>query len=115
MSRGHKPTTAADAAMTTSFGVTALLMIYPRLPVVRLVGTDIAHAVPLVLVAGAGHWLIGDVNPALLLSLLAGSIPGVIVGSLLSTRAPEDVLRPILAVVLSISAWQLFSKAFGHG
>jgi len=98
-----------------AIGVTALLMIYPRLPVVRMVGTDIAHAVPLVLVAGAGHWLIGDVNADLLVSLLAGSIPGVIVGSLLSTRAPEDVLRPILAVVLAISAWQLFSKAFGHG
>jgi uncharacterized membrane protein YfcA len=83
-----------------AIGVTALLMLYPDLSVSRIVGTDIAHAVPLALVAGFGHWLYGDVDPVLLVSLLAGSIPGVIVGSLLSSRAPDSLLRPALAAVL---------------
>ena len=73
-------------------------------------GTDIAHAVPLTLVSGVGHWIIGDVNGLLLVNLLVGSIPGVIVGSLVSSRAPDKVLRPILAIVLAISAWQLVTK-----
>lgn len=93
-----------------AIGVTALLMLYPRLTVARIVGTDIAHAVPLALIAGAGHWYIGDVRGVLLLNLLIGSIPGVIVGSMLATRASDGVLRPLLAVVLAISAWQLFLK-----
>lgn len=86
-----------------AIGVTALLMLYPHLPVSRIVGTDIVHAVPLALVAGVGHWLYGDVDPLLLVSLLAGSIPGVIVGSLLSTHAPDRLLRPALAAVLLLS------------
>jgi len=93
-----------------AIGVTVLLMLYPRLPVARVVGSDIAHAVPLALIAGTGHWIIGDVDGVLLGSLLVGSIPGVIVGSLLSTRAPDKVLQPLLAVVLAISSWQLFLK-----
>ncbi|MBO9499451.1 MAG: sulfite exporter TauE/SafE family protein [Novosphingobium sp.] len=93
-----------------AIGVTALLLLYPRLPIVRIVGSDIAHAVPLALVAGFGHWLIGDVDGVLLTNLLIGSIPGVIAGSLLSTRAPEKFLRPLLAAVLAISSWQLFQK-----
>lgn len=95
-----------------AIGVTVLLVLYPRLPVVRIVGSDIAHAVPLALVAGFGHWIIGDVDFVLLADLLIGSIPGVIVGSLLSTRAPERVLKPLLAAVLAVSSWQLFVKAF---
>lgn len=94
-----------------AIGVTALLMLYPNLPIARIVGTDIAHAVPLVLIAGVGHWLIGDVHGLLLLNLLVGSIPGVIVGSFISSRAPDGFLRPLLAVVLALSSWQLFVKA----
>lgn len=94
-----------------AIGVTALLMLYPRLPIARIVGSDIAHAVPLVLISGAGHWYIGDVNGVLLANLLLGSIPGVIVGSLISTNARDSVLRPLLALVLAISSWQLFVKA----
>jgi uncharacterized membrane protein YfcA len=77
---------------------------------VRVVGSDIAHAVPLTLIAGIGHWIIGDVDGVLLVNLLIGSIPGVIVGSLLSTHAPDRVLRPLLAAVLALSSWQLFIK-----
>ena len=94
-----------------AIGVTALLMLYPRLPIARIVGSDIAHAVPLTFIAGAGHWYIGDVNGVLLSNLLVGSIPGVIVGSLIATRARDSVLRPLLAMVLAVSAWQLFVKA----
>ena len=90
-----------------AIGVTALLMLYPALRVSRIVGSDIAHAVPLTLVAGFGHWVIGDVNPVLLVNLLIGSIPGVVIGSLLSTRSPDHVLRPLLAVVLLISGYKL--------
>ena len=93
-----------------AIGVTVLLLLYPRMPVVRVVGSDIAHAVPLTLIAGFGHWLIGDVDGILLVNLLVGSIPGVIIGSLLSTHAPDRVLRPLLAAVLALSAWQLFVK-----
>lgn len=93
-----------------AIGVTALLMLYPRLPVARLVGTDIVHAVPLVLVAGTGHWLIGDVNVPLLINLLVGSIPGVLIGALLSTRAPDHVLRPALAFVLTLSGLKLLAQ-----
>lgn len=93
-----------------AIGVTALLMLYPHLPVSKIVGTDIAHAVPLAFVAGAGHWLIGDVNFVLLANLLIGSIPGVIVGSMLSSRAPDNLLRPALAAVLTVSGVRLLMQ-----
>ena len=92
-----------------AMGVTALLMLYPALRVSRIVGSDIAHAVPLTMVAGFGHWFIGDVNGLLLANLLVGSIPGVVAGSLLSTRSPDRVLRPVLATVLLFSGYKLLS------
>jgi len=92
-----------------AIGVTALLVLYPGLPVRRIVGSDIAHAVPLTLVAGIGHWLQGGVDMSLLGALLIGSVPGVIVGSLLGSRAPDRILRPILATVLLIVGWRLLA------
>ncbi len=92
-----------------AIGVTALLVLYPKLPTGRLVGSDIAHAVPLSLIAGLGQWAMGSVNWPLLASLLVGSIPGIIGGSLLSTRAPDKVLRPVLAsALLLVGAKLLF-------
>jgi uncharacterized protein len=85
-----------------AIGVTVLLMLYPRLPMARIVGSDIAHAVPLTLLAGIGHWFLGGVNLHLLGSLLFGSIPGIILGSLFAVRVPDYVLRPILAVTLAV-------------
>ena len=92
-----------------AMGVTVLLLIYPSLRISGIVGTDIAHAVPLTLIAGLGHWVIGDVNPALLVNLLIGSLPGVVLGSLLSTRSPDHALRPVLALVLLISGYKLLA------
>ena len=83
-----------------AIGVTVLLMLYPALAIPRIVGSDIAHAVPLTLVAGMGHWLLGSVDVAMLLSLLIGSLPGIALGSYLSARAPESLLRNLLAAVL---------------
>ena len=94
-----------------ALGMTALLVLYPKQPINRLVGSDIAHAVPLTLLAGTGHWALGAVNGALLVSLLVGSIPGVVIGSLLSARAPEGVLRPILAVTLAVVGVKLLVPA----
>ena len=85
-----------------AIGVTVLLVLYPRMPTVRIVGSDIAHAVPLTLVAGAGHWYVGSVDWALLGSLLVGSLPGIAIGSQLAPRVPDRVLRPIMAVTLFI-------------
>jgi uncharacterized membrane protein YfcA len=90
-----------------ALGMTALLILYPKLPTNRLVGSDIAHAVPLTLIAGAGHWAMGSVDVSLLLSLLAGSVPGIIFGSLISTRVSDRVLRPILAGTLAIVGGKL--------
>ena len=72
----------------------------PHLPTLRIIGSDIAHAVPLTLVAGIGHWLLGSVDWSLLGSLLIGSLPGIWLGSHISTRVPDRVLRPILAGML---------------
>jgi len=90
-----------------ALGVTALLMLYPRLPMKVIVGSDIAHAVPLTLVAGAGHWWLGSVDWTMLTSLLSGSIPGIILGSYVSAHVPDTVLRPILAAVLCIVGGRL--------
>jgi len=85
-----------------AIGVTALLMLYPKLQTVRIVGSDIAHAVPLTLIAGAGHWLLGSVDWSLLVSLLIGSVPGIGLGSQLASRVPDRVLRPVLAGTLVV-------------
>lgn len=91
-----------------ALGVTALILLYPKLPTARIVGSDIAHAVPLTLVAGLGHLWLGSVNGVLLASLLVGSIPGVMIGSHFSARVPDKVLRPILAVALLLVGGRLF-------
>jgi uncharacterized membrane protein YfcA len=85
-----------------AIGVTALLLLYPTYSTARIVGTDIAYAVPLTLVAGTGHWLTGSVDTSMLLSLLMGSIPGIVLGSYLAPRIPEQGLRYTLAVVLTV-------------
>src|SRR5262245_45406389 len=88
-------------------GVTALLLLYPRLPMVKIVGSDIAHAVPLTLVAGAGHWALGSVDWQLMGVLLLGSLPGIVIGSYSALRVPETVLRVTLAAVLILVAGKI--------
>jgi len=90
-------------------GVTALLLLYPRLPMARIVGSDIAHAVPLTLVAGIGHWAIGAIDWRLMGVLLIGSLPGIVIGSYCAVRVPEKVLRVALASVLVVVAVKLAS------
>jgi uncharacterized protein len=90
-----------------AIGVTVLLILYPQMRTATLVGSDIAHAVPLTLIAGLGHWMIGTVDFHLLLSLLTGSIPGIVIGSLLSSRAPDRILRPVMASVLALVGGKL--------
>jgi uncharacterized protein len=90
-------------------GVTALLLLYPRLPMARIVGSDIAHAVPLTLVAGAGHWALGAIDWHLMGVLLLGSLPGIAIGSYSAVRVPEPVLRVALAAVLIVVAGKMMS------
>jgi len=80
---------------------------------VRIVGSDIAHAVPLTLVAGLGHWWLGNVDWALLLALLIGSLPGIALGSHAAARIPERVLRPMLATMLIFVGGKLSLNLLG--
>lgn len=88
-------------------GTVALMFLYPRMQTVKVVGTDIAHAVPLTAVAGIGHLALGTVDLALLGSLLLGSLPGIYIGSNLSARVPEGVLRPVLATMLLVIGFKM--------
>ena len=92
-----------------ALGVTALLLLYPELPVVRIAGSDIAHAVPLTLIAGMGHVAAGGVDMTVLISLLCGSLPGIMLASLFAPRLPDRALRIILAVTLTVVAIRLLS------
>jgi uncharacterized protein len=90
-----------------ALGTVALFMLYPLLPTVRLVGTEIAHAVPLTLVAGMGHAGLGNVDWHLLANLLIGSLPGIYLGSHLANRVADHYLRPALAVMLAFVGTKL--------
>jgi uncharacterized membrane protein YfcA len=90
-----------------ALGVTALILLYPALPMARIVGSDIVHAVPLTLVGGIGHWLAGSVNGAILASLLVGSLPGIGLGSYAAAHVPERALRLTLAAVLLLVGGRL--------
>jgi len=85
---------------TGALGTVALFLLHPLLPTVRLVGTEIAHAVPLTLIAGLGHAGLGHVDWELLVNLLIGSLPGIYIGSHLAHRVQDKYLRPALAAML---------------
>ncbi len=97
-----------------AIGVTALVLLYPRIPMARIVGSDIAHAVPLTLVAGLGHGAMGSLDLYTLLSLLVGSFPGIFIGSWVSARIPELALRYVLAGVLIVVGARLAVNIPGH-
>ena len=90
-----------------AIGVVALVLLYPQLPMSRIVGSDIAHAVPLTLIAGGGHWLMGSVDWHIIGSLLAGSLPGIFLGSYVAVHIPERALKLVLATVLFVVAGRL--------
>lgn len=98
-----------------AIGVVAVILLYPRLPMARIVGTDIAHAVPLTLIAGMGHWMIGTIDWHIFASLIVGSLPGIIVGSYCAIRVPEPALRLLLAATLVVVAGKLFYDRFDGG
>jgi uncharacterized protein len=92
-----------------ALGVTALLFLYPHLRAARIVASDLAHAVPLTLVAGLGHWWFGSVDWRLLASLLVGSLPGIYLGSHFAGRVPETLLRFLLAGMLLLVGTKLIT------
>ena len=85
-----------------ALGTVALLFLYPRMSTLKIVGTDLAHAIPLTAVAGLGHLSLGNFDSSLLISLLLGSVPGIWLGSLVSAKIPETYLRPVLAILLLV-------------
>jgi uncharacterized membrane protein YfcA len=92
-----------------ALGITALFFLYPRLPAGHIVASDLAHAVPLTLVAGLGHWLFGSLDWMLLASLLVGSLPGIYIGSHFAGRVPEAILRSLLAAMLVLVGGKLIA------
>ena len=90
-----------------ALGTVALFLLYPLLATKRLVGTEIAHAVPLTLVAGLGHASMGNMDWSLLGYLLLGSLPGIYLGSHLTGRISDQVLRPCLATMLVFIGYKL--------
>lgn len=92
-----------------AIGVTVLMILYPLLPLPRIVAADIAYAVPLTLVAGLGHASMGSVDWPLLAKLLAGSLPGIWLGSHVMTRIPERAIRSLLSVLLAYAGLKLIA------
>ena len=92
-----------------ALGVTALMLLYPALPLQRIIAADIAYAVPLTLVAGLGHASIGSVDWPLLAKLLAGSLPGIWLGSRLVRKAPDRLIRSLLSQLLAYAGMRLIS------
>ncbi len=90
-----------------AIGVVVLTLLYPTLLTRRLIGTDIVHAVPLTLVSGLGHLSMGNTNITLLAMLLVGSLPGIALGSRVTGKLPDWLLRIALALILCFAAYQL--------
>lgn len=93
-----------------AIGVVVLSLLYPTLMTRRLIGTDIVHAVPLTMVSGLAHMGMGNTDFKLLAILLAGSLPGIAIGSRLTGRLPDSFLRTALAIILMFAAYQLLHK-----
>ena len=92
-----------------AIGVTALMLLYPALPLSRIVAADVAYAVPLTLVAGLGHASIGSVDWPLLAKLLAGSLPGIWLGTKLGAHVPDRAIRSILSLLLAYAGIKLLA------
>lgn len=90
-----------------ALGAAILFFLYPHQPAIKIVGTDLAHAVPLTFVAGLGHMHLGSIDYYMLASLLLGSLPGIYLGSHLATRLPDSFIRPALASMLFLIGLRL--------
>jgi uncharacterized protein len=91
-----------------ALGTVMLLYLYPlRMTPPRLAGTDIVHAIPLAIISGAGHLIMGNVQFGLLFNLLIGSIPGILVGTLIAHKSPEVLMRATIAVILVVVSIKL--------
>lgn len=95
-----------------ALGAVLLVALHPNMPAARIAGVDIAHAVPLTLVAGLGHLWLGTVNFTLVANLLLGSVPGIVIGSLLAGGLPDALVRRVLAFVLLYAGARLAFAAF---
>jgi hypothetical protein len=93
-----------------AIGVAVLTGLYPALLARRIVGTDIVHAIPLTFVSGLGHLGMGHVDLGLLAVLLAGSVPGILLGSRITGVIPDWLLRGLLGLILVWAAWAMWSK-----
>jgi uncharacterized membrane protein YfcA len=89
--------------------IVILLAMYPKLRANDLVGTDLVQAIPLVMAAALGHALFGDLKLDIAGAVLVGSIPGVLIGARISSRAPVGLVRTALVVVLLASALKLLN------
>jgi uncharacterized membrane protein YfcA len=92
-----------------AIGVTVLMVLYPMLPLPRIVAADIAYAVPLTLVAGLGHASLGSVDWRMLVLLLTGSLPGIWLGSHFMARVPERAIRSLLSLLLAYAGLKLIA------
>jgi uncharacterized membrane protein YfcA len=93
-----------------AIGTVMMVYLYPlRLTGGKLVGTGLAHAIPLTLIAGLGHLTLGNVNLPLMTNLLVGSIPGVLIGSYISARAPVKFVQYAIASVLLIVSFKMLT------
>ena len=83
-----------------ALGAAILLTLYPRLSMIKIIATDIAHAVPLTFIAGIGHMKLGHVDFTLLGALLIGSLPAIWLGTKVANRLPEKIMQPLMAIIL---------------
>jgi uncharacterized membrane protein YfcA len=95
---------AVSSVGAGALGAALLVALHPTMPAARIAGVDIAHAVPLTLVAGLGHLWLGTVDLALAANLLAGAVPGILAGSLLAGRLSDELVRRALGLVLLLAA-----------
>ena len=93
-----------------ALGVALLFFLDPRLPPVHVIGSDLAHAVPLTVVAGIGHWVIGSVDWSIVSALVLGSLPGIYPGSQLSTHVSDRILFPVLASMMLLIGLRLIAS-----
>jgi uncharacterized membrane protein YfcA len=94
--------------------IVLLLLLYPMVSAKSLVGTDLMQAIPLVGAAALGHVLFGDFKLGLTATLLLGALPGVYIGARVSTKAPDEVIRPVLVMVLVVSALKLLGLSTSY-